>query len=336
MTEKPDTLLGVIVSLAGTAVALIGAGLVSLGAVGVAGVATTVAGALSACVLFVADLRDLAVAPAVLLLLLLISTLGFLRAAATYAKKHRLLARLPVERIESGPLHELARDAGLRHLYVLPAARPTAFCHGLLRPRVVVTAGLLERLHPVEREAVVWHEAHHARNREPLKHLLGRIASSTFFWIPALHDLFDRYLLVREIAADRLAVRRTSTVALAGALSEVAGTKTPLGAVGLSEHAAARVDRLFDADAPLPLVFRRSRLLASVVILTGLSLLIALSGPLSGQHTPYQSWTISTGWIHGPGGMALGFAANTGLLLLLGYAVRARYRRRSSRLTGLS
>src|SRR5439155_9434645 len=114
------------------------------------------------------------------------------------------------------------------------------FCFGLLHPRVAVTAGLLAQLTPDEQAAAVWHEIEHARVREPLRCLLARLATSAFFWIPALRDLLERYLLAKEVAADRHAAARTSRRALAGALHEVIGHPTPQGAVGFADAAAAR------------------------------------------------------------------------------------------------
>src|SRR5581483_11440936 len=116
--------------------------------------------------------------------------------------------------------------------YRTPAARPAAFCFGLLRPRIVFTTGLLNRLSEQEQLAALWHEAHHARLREPLRCLLARLAASTFFWVPVLSDVFDRYTLIRELDADRAATTRTSTAALAGALHEAAARPAFAGAVG--------------------------------------------------------------------------------------------------------
>ena len=77
------------------------------------------------------------------------------------------------------------------------------------------------------------------RLREPLRALLARLIASTFFWLPALRDLFERYTLVRELDADRLAQARTSPRALAGALHAVAAGPRFAGSVGFADRATS-------------------------------------------------------------------------------------------------
>ena len=99
---------------------------------------------------------------------------------------------------------------------------------------------------------MVTHELSHARSRGPLKLVLGQVAVRSLFWVPVLRDLVDRYLLLTELAADRAAVAATSRAALAGALSQVLETPKLAGSIGFADHAAARIDRLFDPFAKLP------------------------------------------------------------------------------------
>jgi Peptidase family M48 len=174
-----------------------------------------------------------------------------------------LAATYPVEGVD---LAAIARTTGIS-LDQTPAAQPAAFCFGLLRPQVVLTSGLIDQLSDEERAAAFWHEVQHARVREPLRALLARLIASTFFWLPALRDLFERYTLVRELDADRLAQARTSHRALAGALHAVAAGPRFAGSVGFAGLADSRVDRLLDPRAPLPSLFHRSRLALSLAAL---------------------------------------------------------------------
>jgi beta-lactamase regulating signal transducer with metallopeptidase domain len=174
---------------------------------------------------------------------------------------------------------------------------------------VVITSGLLERLSSDEQAAVLWHEAEHAHAHEPAKCLLARLAASTFFWMPALRDLVDRFLLVKEISADRRAVARTKPDALAGALYEVASAPS-LAAVGVGDFATARIERLFDADAPLPPLFRRSHLAASAVGTVALMLALAFPAQLDlGERTHLHVMLTSLS-LHGLPGMAAGLVLN--------------------------
>jgi Zn-dependent protease with chaperone function len=64
-------------------------------------------------------------------------------------------------------------------LVVVPEGDPVAYCLGLLRPRVVVSSGLLERLDCPSLKAVLEHEASHRRRRDPLRQaILGSIVAT--------------------------------------------------------------------------------------------------------------------------------------------------------------
>lgn len=99
-----------------------------------------------------------------------------------------------------------ARGAGLDGRVVLvDAEEPFAFAYGLWHPRVVVSRGLASAP-PEELEAVFAHERYHVRNLDPLKVLLTRTLSATFFYFPVLRVLHRRYVAGRELAADRRAL----------------------------------------------------------------------------------------------------------------------------------
>jgi len=85
---------------------------------------------------------------------------------------------------------------------------PQAFCAGLLRPRVYISTGAVESLDPEELDAVLAHEAHHARYRDPLRVFFARMLSDSLFFLPVLRRLADRYAALAELAADAAAVRR--------------------------------------------------------------------------------------------------------------------------------
>lgn len=322
MSERPAVVFGLLVAAAALLTSLLVAGLAALGGPGIAGLAATLVGALSACVFFLTELRQVPLTSLALVAFALASALGCTRALLVYRREQRLLGALPLERIEAGELAELATSAGAPQLYVTPARRPVAFCFGLLRPRVVLTSGLLDRLNPDEQAAVVWHEAQHARVREPLRCLLARLAVSTFFWIPALADLLERYLLTKEIAADRVATGRTSRRALAGALHEVIAQPTFAGTIGFADVAAARVDRLFDQEAKLPPLFRPARLILSATGLSLLAVVLAFPARLAiGERAQMESM-LTTMSLHGLPGMAAGLAVNAAVLTCLGLAAR--------------
>jgi Zn-dependent protease with chaperone function len=94
-------------------------------------------------------------------------------------------------------------DGGVR---VFVADRPMAFCAGLLRPRVHVSTGTIAMLSEAELAAVVAHERHHARRRDPLRLFVVRTVADALFVLPALPRLAERYAALVELGADDAAV----------------------------------------------------------------------------------------------------------------------------------
>lgn len=313
MSERPNVVLGALLTAAATVAALVASGLVLLGGEGAEEVGATLISALSACVFFLLDPQHIPFSSIVIGVVALASLAGLARAAWACLGERRFCRALPLSEIADGRLAAAARAAGTR-LFLLPSGRPVAFCVGLVRPRIVVSSGLLERLDDEEQEAAVWHEAVHTRNREPLKCLLARLATRTFFWMPVLGALLDRYLLVKEVVADRAAIARTSRHALAGALTQVLAQPAPAGAVGLAEFAAARVDRLFEPTAPLPPLVAPWRLAVSTVVGTALVLALAFPATLDAGQSARIWNMLTTMSLHGLPGMLAGAAMNVAAL----------------------
>lgn len=319
MSERPNVVLGALIGTAAALAVLLASGLFALGGHGIAHVAVAVASTFSTCIFFLIEFRHLPVASVAALLLACASLAALAWTIRLFLVQSQLLRALPLEPVADDHLLEAAREAHVA-VFVTPASRPAALCIGLLKPRVILTDGLLSRLSNEERAAAVYHELHHAQSRAPLKCLIARIAASTFFWLPLLADLLDRYLLVKELAADRLAATRTSRDALAGALHEVAETPTPIGAVGLAEHAAIRVDRLFDARAALPPLWRRRRLgLSAAAVATVAAVVLAPDGVAIRTSGRLQSILAESA--HSSVGVCLGAVFNALLFLTLVFGV---------------
>jgi Zn-dependent protease with chaperone function len=103
---------------------------------------------------------------------------------------------------------------------VIDDPRPQAFCAGYLRPRVYISQAALNLLGDAELQAVLAHEHHHRRVRDPLRLACGRILGQSLFFLPALRALFGRYSDLAELNADGAAVRARAggRAALASAL----------------------------------------------------------------------------------------------------------------------
>lgn len=313
MSERPSTVLGILIAATAAVGALLAAGLIALGIPGVLSLAGMVVGGFSMCVFFLAGAHRIPLSSLVLVAVAVASLVAFLRAAITYRREQGLLRRLPLTPLPPGRLAQIAAEAETA-VYLTPARRPAAFCFGLLRPKVVITAGLLARLDEEEQAAALLHEIEHARVREPLRCLLAGLAVNTFFWLPALRDLFERYILVKEVAADRFAAARTSRAALAGALCEVAGQPSPAGAIGLGELADARVDRLIEPTTRLPRLFRAHRLATSAGAAALLAVPAIFPARLDLAQAAHLHAMMPPSSIHGLPGMALGSLCNVVVL----------------------
>lgn len=160
---------------------------------------------------------------------------------------------------------------------LLDDARPQAFCAGYLRPRIYISTGARASLTEEELHAVIAHERHHLRRRDPLRIALVRVLADGLFFMPILPRMAERYVSLAELAADEAALRDRNPSVLAGALLSF-GERVPGAAVGIAPE---RVDHLFGRGPRWELPV--SLLLGSVVTVTALAALTVQSGPaLSG------------------------------------------------------
>jgi BlaR1 peptidase M56 len=147
---------------------------------------------------------------------------------------------------------------------VFESARPQGFCAGFLRPRIYLStaAAALPREHL---DAIVAHERHHRRRRDPLRLLIARTLSEALFFMPALRRLTERYGALAELAADEAAVQEHDRSTLAAALLSFGEARNPAVVVGVApervEHLLGRPPRW---ELPVSL------LVGSVVAIGGL------------------------------------------------------------------
>lgn len=101
---------------------------------------------------------------------------------------------------------------------LVPSRRPHAFTLGFLRPRIVLSDGLLELLDDAELRCVLAHERHHARRRDPLRRALVKAVCDGFWFLPPLRRTAHAHAAISELAADAVAIRSTGAQPLASAL----------------------------------------------------------------------------------------------------------------------
>jgi hypothetical protein len=89
---------------------------------------------------------------------------------------------------------------------VIDDRRPRAFCAGLIAPRIYISSGALELLDASGLEAVLAHERHHARRRDPLRLAATRVLARALYLLPGWAELVQRQQALTELSADESAI----------------------------------------------------------------------------------------------------------------------------------
>ena len=251
------------------------------------------------------------VVPLVVTVVILTSLIAGLTAAVrtvvrTRRRVHPVLARTrparpevrrTVERIEPTPPEVLEVDLD----------DPVCFVHGLTRPRIVISSGLVDELDEQKLRAVLAHELRHVHVRDPLKVVAARGLSAAAFAFPVLRDLVNHILLQCELNADEVAAASTGRRAIAETLTHVLfhpryAVDTAFGA---PETARARVARLAGHDPP-PLRPSRGRLATSsislvAIVATAAAAFTILPAPPPAYATGDADPPTDLGWTSAPG-----------------------------------
>jgi beta-lactamase regulating signal transducer with metallopeptidase domain len=217
-------------------------------------------------------------------IVLAIVPIGFLIAAAVQSTRQlyrqrtatqRLLASLGPTMQPPAAVAALASRLEIDDLLTVRAGPlPTIFCHGLLRPRICMTTGLLDLLDEDELHAALRHERHHARRHDPARLVVARTLLAAISFLPGAETMLERFLFVSEMAADDAAgVEIEQRLALASAILKLARSNRALRVEcsGVASLVAVpqRVDALIEPVSARPGV----PVGALVKIAVGLSLL---------------------------------------------------------------
>lgn len=161
------------------------------------------------------------------------------------------------------------------------------FCLGFIRPRIWVTSGLVERLSDEELSAVLAHEKHHSRQRDPLRLLVSRALQSAFFFLPFVTDLAKVTELQQEIAADQAAIATLGDdLPLLCALQKLLQQSDPNRPMQWAAYSPfnvtqARLERLLDAKSTssLPIDYSRWLLSLSLAFMVSVPIGVSISQP---------------------------------------------------------
>ena len=166
-----------------------------------------------------------------------------------------IIRRLPWRRPQPQEmLYELAERHG-----VLPNVRVMlgspinpAFTAGLIRPAIYMSEVIPKKLSEKEIEAVLLHEIHHLRRRDPLRTLAAALIADMLFWIPLAKNAVAALVARLEFAADD-AARRIGDTVVAAAILKLADASSATAATASfsgGNLVERRVDRLLGgADA---------------------------------------------------------------------------------------
>ena len=183
---------------------------------------------------------------------------------------------------------QVLASTGATRLKIVQTDALLCFCTGLLRPRVLVSTALIKQLTPNELEAALAHETWHQRRYDPLRLLIGGVATHGLFFVPSLRELRQGSRVASEIAADGAATRSGETAPLLGALRALMRPDAPRPPAAVS--AMAPSDLLTDRVAALSgkrpaVVVHPARLITSAVALA-MVILLALAVPSGVPLTP--------------------------------------------------
>ena len=200
---------------------------------------------------------------------------ALIRRARLVRRGWALVRQLPSRRPESKePLFDIAARHGalLRTRVLCGESRNPAFTAGLLSPRIYLAEALLDRLSERELEAVLLHELHHCRRRDPLRGILASAIGDVFFWIPLVRDTIMHFRVRTEFAADD-AARGLGDLVVAEAILKTAtmgSAAVPSAArFAAPELLDRRVERLLGDTSAERLPPPRSRVVALSALAIG-------------------------------------------------------------------
>lgn len=152
---------------------------------------------------------------------------GLLSFLLQLGRTHLLIRKLLVKRVNiPEDLVMVVASLGLTKKVILVNDRNLfSFCCGIFSPHIVITTGLVKSLTDRELEAVLLHEQSHLISRDPIKVLMGKTFSSTFFFLPIFRELHKNIEAVNELLADQWTIsHQQKSTFLRGALKKILAT----------------------------------------------------------------------------------------------------------------
>ena len=134
-----------------------------------------------------------------------------------------------------------------------------AFTLGLWKPKIYVSSGICSYLSRKELIAVIFHETHHKKSKDPLKLFVVQILHALNYFLPINRYLIKQYSSASEKAADDSAINFSrEPLALASALVKLSKFKlmdmlSPSAAFSKEQNIVEdRISRLLEIQIPPP------------------------------------------------------------------------------------
>lgn len=204
------------------------------------------------------------------------SVAALLVGAAVFGRLSLVLGRSAAATLRARHAHRVLVDLVATRNPLLAGTRvvdhdlPLAYCLPGLRPRVVLSRGVLALLRDDEVRAVLSHETAHVDQRHDLVVLPFVALCAAFPRLSTAGTAQAQVALLVEMLADDRATREHPPAVLARALYKVGAARVPDGGVGAAsspDGVLTRASRLVSPPDPLPAAGRALVVMAALMVL---------------------------------------------------------------------
>lgn len=188
-----------------------------------------------------------------------------------------------VERAERNafPSSNAPRVPSLENVTLFEDSSPLAFTGGFLKPRIFLSTKLVEILDDKELRAVVLHESHHQRSKDPLKGLVVSFVSDFLFFLPVSSFLKRTFHLTSELTADAYSISSQSDpLDLVSSLLKVQKLNGP-AASWFFDPTTERAKQLLGQPATIMLPLKKALFTMVLLVITAFIALVPVKKSVS-------------------------------------------------------
>ncbi|MGG1688261.1 M56 family metallopeptidase [Pseudalkalibacillus sp. NRS-1564] len=174
-------------------------------------------------------------------------------------------------------------DLGNQALEVIRSDEPIALTYGMIRPKIVLSTELVSLLSKEELRAVIYHETFHQQHRDPLKKFIITLLVHALWYVPILKWVSNHYHTLREIAADRFAMKEANMLDLSSALLKLLKSdhrQRHAFAVSFAETSVNdRIQHILAPEKEVHVTLPVGTVFYSLYIVLGLSIMFMVATP---------------------------------------------------------